>query len=251
VAVRRILSQRPGLRAATTDSGEEVVIDFAALLDLLADDEPEQHPRGQLSAVEEARLACAACGLRRLPSFRGTVYCPANLSSAGADAYQSGQTVVEPSFIITTSSPAISCNGNGEYVIWSETGKRVAALAVRARPDEVIFAPGTSFKVLQVDSARSAPRIFLRELPSHNPGSDAGPGPTPPAGTQWSPLDLRVLDQLARAATIRDDTPPDNETARRWPSTALPIGLDDQGVPFSTGAEFIGGGHEQGPPVQR
>jgi hypothetical protein len=91
------------------------------------------------SALEEARLACA---LRRLPSFQGAVFCPANLPKAGAQAYLSGQTVVEPSFIIATSSLAISCNGRGEYVIWSETGKRIAALAVGARPDEVIFTPG-------------------------------------------------------------------------------------------------------------
>ncbi len=87
VAVRRILSQRPGLRAATSETDEAIVIDFAALLDLLADDQPRQGEPGLPEAAQEARLTCAVSGARRLPSFRGAVFCPANLPGAGAESY--------------------------------------------------------------------------------------------------------------------------------------------------------------------
>jgi len=226
VAVRRILSQRPGLRAATADSEEAVLIDFAALLDLLASYRSGQDTGEHPEMWHQARLACAACGLRRLPSFRGAVYYPANLPGDGADAYLSGQIVVEPSFIIATSSPAVSCNGHGHFVIWSETAKRISALEVRSRPDEVIFGSGSSFKVLRVDSAQTAPRILLRELPGRRLGNGPGPAGAPSGDEQWDVMDMRVLDQLGKAAALRDSTPPDRDAVPPWGTAAPPIGLD-------------------------
>jgi hypothetical protein len=248
VAVRRILSQRPGLRAAQPGAEEAVLIDFAALLDLLASYRSGRDSGERPEAWHEARMACAACGLRRLPSFRGPVYAPANLPQSGAGAYRSMQIVVEPSFIIATSSPAVSCNGHGDYVIWSETGKRIGALVERSRPDEVIFGPGTSFKVLRVDSAQPAPRIFLRELPTRHLASEggagvggagvggAGPPGTAGPGDGWDTMDQRVLDQLGQTAAARDSTPPDRDAVPPWGNAAPAIGLDDQGVPFTTAA---------------
>jgi hypothetical protein len=244
IAVRRILSQRPGLRAAQPGTEEAVMIDFAALLDLLASYRSGRDSGEQPEAWHEARLTCAACGLRRLPSFRGPVYAPANLPESGAGAYRSAQIVVEPSFVIATSSPAVSCNGHGDYVIWSETGKRIGALMEQSRPDEVIFGPGTSFKVLRVDSAQAAPRIFLRELPTRHLAGEGRPGTgragTGRAGTAgaagpgdaWDTMDQRVLDQLGQAAAARDSTPPDRDAVPPWGNAAPAIGLDDQGVPL-------------------
>jgi hypothetical protein len=234
VAVRRILSQRPGLRAGAAGREDAVLIDFAALLDLLATYRSGQDQGEHSQQLHPAWLACAACGLRRLPSFRGPVYYPANLPAPGAAAYRSGHTVVEPAFIITTSSPAVSCNGHGDFVIWSETGKRIAALAEEARPDEVMFGPGSTFKVLQVDTTRPAPRIFLRELPARYPGNDPGPQGAGDAGAaprepQWDVMDMKVFDHLGRAAALRDGTPPDHDTVPPWGSAVPPLGLDDQG----------------------
>jgi hypothetical protein len=235
VAVRRILSQRPGLRAAAGPE-EGVLVDFAALLDLLASYRLPGDTGEQTEPWEQARLACAEHGLRRLPSFRGPVYYPANLPVPAADAYRTGHVLVEPAFVMATSSPAVSCDRDGDFVIWSETGKRVAALAERSRPDEVMFAPGSSFKVLSVDSGREAPRIYLRELPEvylrAGQGQQAGADGAP-AGSRWDVMDMRVLDQLGTAAAVRDGTPPDHDTVSPWGRAVPPLGLDDQGAVLS------------------
>jgi hypothetical protein len=232
VSVRRMLTQRPGLRAAAVVDGEEAVLtDFAAVLDILSDDQ-----RQVATALRSARgpagaqVACVVSGLRRLPSFTGPVFAAAR-PAAGAAAYAPGASVIEPAFVYATSSRRVALDGAISYVIWSETGKRLAALAAHAAADEIMFAAGTVFKVLRADAAGpgdAGPMILLRE--SSRPGAEA-------PGAALSEADQRTLDRLAAAAKLRADVAAgDRRPAGLAGQVLQPIGLDDRGIPFQAAA---------------
>src|SRR5260370_4174574 len=106
----------------------------------------------------------------------------------------------------------MALQGDIDYVIWSQTGKRVAALAAGAASNVVIFAAGTAYKVLEVDAAMQGTgriRVFLRELASPSRG---GTGRRPPSAGQpdgqpdgqLDEMDHKVLERLVTAAAVRD-----------------------------------------------
>jgi hypothetical protein len=239
ISVRRMLTQRPGLRsAAAGDAEDAVVTDFAAVLDLLSDD--RQAVAVALRTTGTAgnpRVACALSGLRRLPSFTGVVFTSATLLGVAASGYATGRILVEPAFVDASSSRLVAMEGDIDYVLWSETGKRVAAIAAEAGRDEVIFAAGTAYKVLQVGPARpgsSQVRVFLREFGTPQRGTGAGqPSPESQSDDQLDEMDRRVLERLAAAASLRDDAVSDDQVlARRAGGASVPIGLNASGFPF-------------------
>jgi hypothetical protein len=146
------------------------------------------------------------------------------LSAAAAEAYVRGVSLVEPAFVYATSARHVALEGSIEYVIWSETGKRVAALAASAGRDEIVFAAGTGFKVLGVDGSRQRARIFLRES-----ARSAASAP----GDPLDEMDTRILERLATGAALRDDVSAEHQVMATLPGSVLqPIGLDDRGIPF-------------------
>jgi hypothetical protein len=222
VAVRRVLTQRPGLRSAASAEGEDAVVtDFAAVLDFLAGDQ-----RNMAVALRspgaglDPRVPCVVSGLRRLPSFTGAVFSSASLPSQAAGGYVPGATLAEPAFVYASSACRVLLEGDVEYVIWSQTGKRAAALATDFGSDEIVFAAGTAYKVLTAGVAGPGPaRIFLRE--------SAGQAAEP------DEMDRRILDRLMTAAALRDQVAAGDRVLARLPgSTGQPIGLDARGAAF-------------------
>jgi hypothetical protein len=229
VAVRRVLTQRPGLRSAASAGGEDAVVtDFAALLDFLADDQ-QAVARALRSpgAVLDPRVPCAVSGLRRLPSFTGAVFSSASLPPPAMGGYVPGATLAEPAFVYASSVHRVLLDGDVEYVIWSQTGKRAAALATDFGGDEIVFAAGTAYKVLQAGPvAPGLARVFLRESP--------GPAglPSGPSGG-LDEMDRRALERLMGAAALRDRVAAGDRVPARLPgSTGQPIGLDAHGAAF-------------------
>jgi hypothetical protein len=229
VAVRRVLTQRPGLRSAASAGGEDAVVtDFAALLDFLADDQ-QAVARALRSpgAVLDPRVPCAVSGLRRLPSFTGAVFGSASLPLPAVGGYVPGATLAEPAFVYASSVHRVLLGGDVEYVIWSQTGKRAAALATDFGGDEIVFAAGTAYKVLQAGPVAPGPaRVFLRESPA-----PAGL----PSGSSGGldEMDRRVLERLMTAAALRDRVAAGDRVPARLPgSTGQPIGLDARGAAF-------------------
>jgi hypothetical protein len=230
VSVRRMLTQRPGLRAAAAgDSHEAVMTDFAAVLDFLGDDPRATTAALRTQAGHDPRIACVLSGLRRLPSFTGPVYSSASLPSGNAGAYVTGAILIEPSFVRATSSGRVALDGDAQYVIWSQTGKRVAALATGAGRDEIIFAAGSEYKVLQVvaTSRSGQATVFLRECQRQRADDD---------------MDAIVLERLTAAAALRDEAAAEPGGAQSG-NAGPPIGLDSAGVPFcvtESGTEVAG-----------
>jgi hypothetical protein len=234
VSVRRMMTQRPGLRSATAgESLEAAATDFAAVIDYLGDDRGLAATALRSGTAGHPRVACALSGLRRLPSFTGAVFSSASLPDGEASGYTVGRVLVEPAFVEASSSHQAALGGEVEYVIWSQTGKRVAALLAEAGRDEVIFAAGTSYRVLSVDlpaSDAARLRVFLRELAiSYQPGDAAARSAAGPLDE----ADHKVLERLLPAAALRDRAAASDQAPAGRPVTVSPIGLNDHGVPFS------------------
>ena len=255
VSVRRMMTQRPGLRSAAAGEAMEVVAtDFTALLDLLSDD--RQSTAVQLRSRGTAgnpRVACALSGLRRLPSFTGPVFCSAAPAGEAVGGYAVGSVLMEPALVQASSSHPATTQGGVEYVIWSQTGKRMAALVAEAGRDEVMFAAGTFYRVLRVEPAPSGAgrsRVFLRELAISDRSGDAAGPAAPSADGSLDETDHRVLERLVTAVAQRDGAAIGDQLPAWCPGAAWPIGLDERGLPFSelppavhaSGAPERGGG---------
>ncbi len=236
VAVRRVLTQRPGLRAAAAGGGEDAVVtDFAAVVDFMADD------RGAATAALRAggaagdpRVACAISGFRCLPSFTGAVFSSAFPGGVGVSAYVPGAFLVEPAFVLATSSHVVAVEGDVGYVIWSQTGKRLAALVTGAGRDEIVFPGGTGYRVLGVYAPAERgerPLVFLRETAWAQGGRSPAPAG---AGEPFDEMDRRVLERLGAAAALRNSVQPEDRTPPRSAASGpLLIGLDNRGTPFA------------------
>ncbi|MGP2436809.1 hypothetical protein [Streptomyces sp. JW3] len=152
---------------------------------------------------------CLASGLARLPAYRGAVL-RGRGDAAGLDTLRPGQVLRDPAplsglpFGPGRTEPVAGVG----FAIWSITGRRVGQLP--DAPDEVVFAPGTAFKVLGVRAAgASGPLVLLRQLPD-----------VPTASTVLEDADETALARLDHA--LADRTSPGTGA---WPDRcAGPVG---------------------------
>ncbi|MFF3429600.1 hypothetical protein [Streptomyces sp. NPDC002602] len=233
-AVARTLTRLPALR------GAEQVAARADLVALLLYLGPPDGPFGHRELDRALRdgggrllpyAACVASALRRLPSFRGAALRGAPPGTglgtgpgagAGADVElpRPGTVLREPAAV-----SALPCGGTGQdtgrarFAIWSVTGRRVrqlfGAAGSSAAHDEIVFAPGTAFRVLDVRTDGPDPLVLLRQL--------ATPAAAPPPARYAEP------DAEDRAVLARLDEALRGRTAARggfvWPERcAGPLG---------------------------
>jgi hypothetical protein len=165
-AVNRALAEMPALRGAEQEAART---DLVALRMYLQNAEtPRSHKEWTESLRSgERRLgpyaACLASGLARLPSYRGTV-----LRSLG-DVVELG--VLRPGDVLRDAAPVsgLPLDPAGKdrvagvgFAIWSTTGRRVRRLL--EGDEEVVFAPGTAYRVLDVRTDSTNPLILLRQM---------------------------------------------------------------------------------------
>ncbi|MBT2412010.1 hypothetical protein J7I94_15765 [Streptomyces sp. ISL-12] len=212
-AVDRALAGMPVPRGEEQDAARADLI--ALRLYLRDDDGPLGHEElakslrsGEERLVPYAR--CLASGLARLPSYRGAVL-RGRGGAAGLDGLRPGQVLRDPAPL---SGLPFDPDGKERvagvgFAIWSLTGRRVRQL-LDADGDEVVFAPGTAFKVLGVRAADdSPPLVLLRQLPD-----------IPTASTVLEDADETALTRLDHA--LADRTSPG---AGDWPGRcAGPVG---------------------------
>ncbi|MEU5717324.1 hypothetical protein AB0G71_16330 [Streptomyces sp. NPDC020403] len=174
-AVARSLARMPALRGKEQEAARadlialrmylhvpEGPLSHGALTRALREYEPNMLPYG----------ACVASALTRLPSYRGAV-----LRGTGSDPVAEGPgapalprpgTLLRDAAVLSTTPfdpTGTATVPGGSYVIWSVAGRRVRQLSDHGRgPDEVVFAPGTLFRVLDVRRDGQAVQIYLREL---------------------------------------------------------------------------------------
>jgi hypothetical protein len=126
--------------------------------------------------------ACLASGLGAMVPYRGPAF-------RSGDALTPAQSV--PGRLLRAPGPlsALTTDLRGpsaitRYAVWSENGRRADLMADGTQPDadtdaqapdEVVFAPGTAFRVLGVRKVRGADVVLLRDLPA-DAAEDASPG---------------------------------------------------------------------------
>ena len=188
-SVARVLSRSPRLRGG---GGQEVVVDLVAVRLYLTEywQRIDDNVRtGQVgSHVPFAR--CVNAGLRRLPSHRGAVRLRATLSDAEWSWYGCVRLITEWGFCAALTDGTVKLPGNVDFLIWSATARRTSALAPEL-PGQVLFLPGTLFKVLEVrDGDRR--EVLLREMSARETASGEPPGLEP------TPLDEIALTGLGK-----------------------------------------------------
>jgi NAD:arginine ADP-ribosyltransferase len=115
-----------------------------------------------------AYIQAAESGLNQLPSYNGNVFRGTNLTPENAAKYKPGQIVTEESFFSTSENINKAFDGNTQYIVKSLTGKKVESISVFSGEAEVLFPPGTNFKVtsVEVDPQTGNREIILREVPN-------------------------------------------------------------------------------------
>jgi hypothetical protein len=200
--VMRLLSEVPGLRGPTRASELEALSDLvAARLYLTGQGD------GLDDAVRAARpgphvpfARCVASGLRRMPSYRGIARLAVSLTDEQWRWYGSRHLVTEWACCAAVADAQSRLPGGVDFWIWSMTARRVHMLAP-AMAAQVIFLPGTSFKVLSVRSGERR-EVLLRELLASEIGADGQVAIAP------APLDEVAMKGLDRAVSALREHPP-------------------------------------------
>jgi hypothetical protein len=201
--VTRILSERPGLRSvAAGDDG--LATDLAAVHVFAASDQSarlEALRAGTAPPADRPFLSCVVSGLRRLPTLVGPVLRGGPEDPGAAQAYAPGRDVVENGLLFALADPSAPLPGRVEVLIWSSTARRLDGLVDDAEADQVVFLPGTVFRVLDVDRSSQPHRVFLAELPQnwHGRADDARDG--------------RIRERLRVCAQARPGDRPADEPA--------------------------------------
>ncbi|MDX3225243.1 hypothetical protein [Streptomyces sp. ME19-01-6] len=224
-AVTRALTRMPALRGAEQETARVDLIALHMYLDTSYDpDAPDapDTPAARLSHAALARgmrtgderllpyAACVASALRRLPSYRGLACRRSHEAHGGLVP---GTLLRDPGPVGALPLGAGAPRPAGaQYAIWSVTGRRTRQLTGRpgsaSGGDEVLFAPGTLLRVLDVRETDGAPLVLLREVPATA---------SSPSAAGAVPQDAR-LDDHDRAALGRLD-----EALRHHPVASGPL----------------------------
>ncbi|MFJ8492457.1 hypothetical protein ACIRBZ_29530 [Streptomyces sp. NPDC094038] len=234
-AVARALTRLPDLADAERAAAEA---DLTALR-LYLDDPGGLLDHRALAAACHGRddrllpfAACLVSALRRLPTHRGAVLRGAG--SAPPEAPDPETDPLRPGTVLRDRAPlggvraGAGAAGPGwprgpRYAVWSVTGRLARPLfADPERPEEVqevVFAPGTPFMILDVRRTGPSPVVLLRELPASGGAPASTPGQD--AHAELGEADRAALAGLDEALRGRGA----QSTGGGWPERcAGPVG---------------------------
>ncbi|MEK8145804.1 hypothetical protein NKH18_45090 [Streptomyces sp. M10(2022)] len=155
-AVARALARLPALRGKEQEAARADLIALRLYLHTAEGPLSQGEVTRALRAREPRILSYAACvasALNRMPSYRGLALRGAGPASGGTGTPLPGTTLRDAALVSAT--PPVPGGSPGEpggcYVIWSVAGRRVRQLlSTDTGHEEVVFAPGTQFRVLDV-----------------------------------------------------------------------------------------------------
>lgn len=172
----------PGLRALTDDDPRP------ELVAVLLHHTDAGLPAGRAEVTAAARAAasgplgsylrCLAAGLRRLPSHYGGVVAAAPAGRSDPARYAPGTVLTEPAPVsgIAAVGADLGEDVGIEFAIWSVRGRRTSAFGEPGEQPTVVFAPGSSFEVVDVDPPDAAAgrpaRVLLHEVGGIRPAPD-------------------------------------------------------------------------------
>lgn len=153
--VRDLLTRRPDLRRGVDALGFADLVALRVFLTRRQADDFLSGPRWDQLAMSLDRA------IRRFPVYSGTTGFGVHLPSVGGHPYVEGRIITEPAPQMTYLMGREPRDKQTEFLIWSSSGRHVALLRPDI-PDQVVFAPGTRFKVLQVQDGDKV--VLLREV---------------------------------------------------------------------------------------
>jgi hypothetical protein len=218
-SVARVLSESPGLRTVGVPAAD-VMVDLVAVQLYLAGRTRrfDDVVRAGAAGPHVPLARCIASGLRRLPSHRGAALIRTTIGERELRWYGARSLVTEWGFAPCLTGVRFRPPGDVELLIWSITARRTQLLAPEL-PEQVVFLPGTSFKVLTV-TIDGRPRVLLREVAASEVGADGR------VDTGRGPLDEFALSGLTEAAELWAQEEPTAELpASRVDRFSSPIGL--------------------------
>lgn len=111
-------------------------------------------------------IEAASSGLAKMveKSFVGTVYRGAHLNKNVSEVYQVGARVTEKAFTSTSRKFTEKFSGNTLFVIQSRTGKMIDEISTFANEAEVLFPPGTVFKVVSRVFDGKTTKILMEQI---------------------------------------------------------------------------------------
>lgn len=104
--------------------------------------------------------------LKNLPDFRGDVFRGATIQDPKLlrKYRRAGEAITERAFTSASRSPLKAFSGNVRFYIASKHGKEIDMWSAHPEEEEVLFQPGTQFKVLEYVRDGNDIEIFLEEL---------------------------------------------------------------------------------------
>ncbi|WP_049575747.1 hypothetical protein [Streptomyces sp. SBT349] len=218
-AVEPLLARMQTLRGKEREAARADLI--ALRLYLGAEQEPFAHAtlaRALRAGTEDEALraygACVASALQRLPVHAGLVL-RAGASRAGG-GFAPGVTVVDAAPVSGLAAHEAPAPGGDRLALWSVSGRNVTRL-LDGGGEEVVFAPGTPFRVLAVRDAGGATLTLARELSA--PGAPTPGGGGPHNNDASDEAVLARLDEAVGRLPAPADTP--------WPGRcAGPLGSE-------------------------
>lgn len=119
----------------------------------------------RLTPATATKIAILTAALDQLPAFRGDVYRGTTLSDRDLlERYRAvGSEVIEPAFTSASRSPLKMYGGNVLFYVVSKRGRDVSHWSAQPEEEEVLFRPGTRFKVLAFEQSGGDFEIFLEE----------------------------------------------------------------------------------------
>jgi hypothetical protein len=194
--VERVLTENPGIQGDSSLPTADLLTDLAALRLYLSG-----HAQSLDAAVRGGTVGphvpfarCVASGLRHMPSYRGATRLRVTLADAEWQWYEARQVVTEWAFCAAVTNGRARLPGDAEFRIWSMTARQTHLLEPRV-PSQVLFLPGTRFKVLRLDSTHRR-EVLLRELSPDEIGAD---GQLELGHVPLDAIALAGLDAAARA----------------------------------------------------
>lgn len=127
-------------------------------------DEEDLERFGNTEKTIKQHIELADRALKQLPPYEGTVYRSTTLPPEILASYKPGAVVTEHAFTSTSYDKNGAFNGNHKFVIASKTGRKVDNVSLFKKEKEVLFSPGTQYRVLKVQNKRGGKIIYMEEV---------------------------------------------------------------------------------------
>ena len=123
--------------------------------------------RSNPSAIRKEPASLLLSAVRKVPMYRGVVHRTVTLTDTDRHKLVPGALISESTFVSASRSPLIAklhADFNVRFQIRSKTSRAIESLSCFPEEMEVVFLPGTQFKVLSVTERADYVLIKMEEL---------------------------------------------------------------------------------------